>query len=404
MVIITITLPGESGQTTLRLELGPADKLTLADGIAVPLQDCTLAQLQQFADDLEAEAWAEYRDSTLVDLVVDDRLHIEVDYDATEGMVPAASDLLLDHAVIFPDIQDEPEDGDAAGSEQSSPDSAPGEAAEVEHDQASEDGVLSTAKSAGEITGTLAPRGEKEPGPVASEVVVDERETPEAASDPVDEAGDVDVEAEPMVTVAESEQIHEEREASAEVKTVEPEPPVVRPHRRILGRRRPLGHSTPSAVDILINETAFRDAQAHAISSPDREVAGVLIGPPPEKQPDGRYVVHISDMIIAKHTRMHGASVTYTPESWRYMNDRLAELYPDDSAVIVGWYHTHPGFGIFLSGMDQFIHHNFFTQLWHVALVLDPLARRSGFFSWDRSKSQVEAYEFPWPIWASESW
>ena len=109
-------------------------------------------------------------------------------------------------------------------------------------------------------------------------------------------------------------------------------------------------------------------------------------------------------MIIAKHTRMHGASVTYTPESWRYMNDRLAELYPDDSAVIVGWYHTHPGFGIFLSGMDQFIHHNFFTQLWHVALVLDPLARRSGFFSWDRSKSQVEAYEFPWPIWASESW
>ena len=239
MVIITITLPGESGQTTLRLELGPADKLTLADGIAVPLQDCTLAQLQQFADDLEAEAWAEYRDSTLVDLVVDDRLHIEVDYDATEGMVPAASDLLLDHAVIFPDIQDEPEDGDAAGSEQSSPDSAPGEAAEVEHDQASEDGVLSTAKSAGEITGTLAPRGEKEPGPVASEVVVDERETPEAASDPVDEAGDVDVEAEPMVTVAESEQIHEEREASAEVETVEPEPPVVRPHRRILGHQQP---------------------------------------------------------------------------------------------------------------------------------------------------------------------
>jgi proteasome lid subunit RPN8/RPN11 len=101
---------------------------------------------------------------------------------------------------------------------------------------------------------------------------------------------------------------------------------------------------------------------------------------------------------------MHGASVTYTPESWRYVNDRLAQLYPDDTAVIVGWYHTHPGFGIFLSGMDRFIHHNFFTQIWHVALVLDPLARRSGFFSWDRAKTRVDTYDFPWPQWAAESW
>ena len=123
-----------------------------------------------------------------------------------------------------------------------------------------------------------------------------------------------------------------------------------------------------------------------------------------EKQPDGRYVVHISDSIIAKYTRMQGASVTYTPESWRYVNDRLAEMYPNDEAVIVGWYHTHPGFGIFLSGMDKFIHQNFFTQIWHIAMVLDPLAQQSGFFCWDRGMSKVDKYEFPWPVWASGSW
>jgi proteasome lid subunit RPN8/RPN11 len=133
-------------------------------------------------------------------------------------------------------------------------------------------------------------------------------------------------------------------------------------------------------------------------------VAGVLIGERPEKQPDGRYVVHIFDTIIAKYTVMNGASVTYTPESWRYMNDRLREKYPDDTAVIVGWYHTHPGFGIFLSGMDLFIHQNFFTQIWHVAYVLDPRARTSGFFTWDRQKSHVSRYDFPWPSWAAGSW
>jgi proteasome lid subunit RPN8/RPN11 len=71
---------------------------------------------------------------------------------------------------------------------------------------------------------------------------------------------------------------------------------------------------------------------------------------------------------------------------------------------MVGWYHTHPGFGIFLSGMDLFIHQNFFTQLWHVAFVLDPRARTSGFFTWNRHKSEVKPAQFPWPSWAADSW
>jgi proteasome lid subunit RPN8/RPN11 len=218
-------------------------------------------------------------------------------------------------------------------------------------------------------------------------------------------AEDVSIpEVDPIVYIAETESVHEEREAISKP-SVEETPIVEKLQRiRILGQRRPLNHSTWTAADILVNEPAFRDAQAHALANPDREVAGVLIGPPPEKQPDGRYVVHVSNTIIAKHTRMQGASVTYTPESWRYIHDKLAVMYPNDEAVIVGWYHTHPGFGIFLSGMDQFIHQNFFTQLWHIALVLDPRAHKSGFFCWDRQQTRVDPYEFPWPNWALGSW
>ena len=71
---------------------------------------------------------------------------------------------------------------------------------------------------------------------------------------------------------------------------------------------------------------------------------------------------------------------------------------------MVGWYHTHPGVGIFLSGMDLFIHQNFFTQMWHVAYVLDPRARTSGFFCWNRQKTKVNRYDFAWPEWAAGSW
>jgi proteasome lid subunit RPN8/RPN11 len=173
---------------------------------------------------------------------------------------------------------------------------------------------------------------------------------------------------------------------------------------RVAGQQLPVGHSTWAAADILMDEPALRAMQAHALASLDREVAGVMIGPRPEKQPDGRYLVHVIDAIAAKHTVMHGASVTYTPESWRYLNDALHERYPDETAVMVGWYHTHPGFGIFLSGMDLFIHQNFFTQIWHVAYVLDPRARTSGFFGWDRRRTKVNRYEFPWPDWAAGAW
>jgi hypothetical protein len=39
-----------------------------------------------------------------------------------------------------------------------------------------------------------------------------------------------------------------------------------------------------------------------------------------------------------------------------------------------------------------------------VALVLDPVARRSGFFCWDRPQTKVDQYDFPWPSWAASSW
>ena len=48
----------------------------------------------------------------------------------------------------------------------------------------------------------------------------------------------------------------------------------------------------------------------------------------------------------------------------------------------MGWYHTHPGFGPFLSAHDRFIHENFFAHPRHVALVLDPVQHLVAVFAW----------------------
>jgi proteasome lid subunit RPN8/RPN11 len=405
--IISIALPDDAGHSEFNVLLGSADLVFDGDGNAKPLGDCTLAELQRFADDLEAEIWADYQSVSLFDLVVEGQASVSVVNSEAEAEDSASTELMLEQLVIFP-IDDVDGNGDAVPEEIKSQ--------KLREDLAK---ALESIPDPSEIS-------EESALPVISvaktEPVFEERSAQERDVDQIDERQgddgqrddlqrdvlqrDVEASLREELEVEERDDEHDEVQRVIEepAEKVEPSAVTIRRLRRILGKRRPLNHRTWTAVDILINETAFRAAQVHAESSLDREVAGILIGPHPEKQPDGRYIVHVSDTIVAKHTRMKGASVTYTPESWRYVNDKLAELYPNEEAVIVGWYHTHPGFGIFLSGMDRFIHNNFFTQSWHIAMVLDPRARQSGFFCWDRGMSKVDDYEFPWPVWASGSW
>lgn len=382
--IITINLPGMKAVEKVTVTLLPPDLVTLTDGVTKPLEECTLAELLAFADALEAKILEQHRQQSLREL-------------ADAGNIQLEITLLGETAT------------EAGTGETTQP--APELATDAESDEAAEDrpmqaGAETTVPATVVSAGDAAAGEEMAEDPAAAPAV---EAAPVEEAQPVEEAG---ARGEPMPDLPPADEAAppsgEDDVAvagvlpPAEQVTVEP-PPTPR-KLRIAGLRRPLGHSTPAAADILVNESAFRDAQAHALSSMDREVAGMLIGPPPEKQPDGRYVVHVSDIIIAKHTKMHGASVTYTPESWRYVTDKLHERYPNEEAVIVGWYHTHPGFGIFLSGMDLFIHQHFFTQKWHIALVLDPQARKSGFFCWDRAQTAVQPYDFPWPEWAAGSW
>jgi proteasome lid subunit RPN8/RPN11/predicted nucleic acid-binding Zn-ribbon protein len=105
------------------------------------------------------------------------------------------------------------------------------------------------------------------------------------------------------------------------------------------------------------------------------EVCGVLVG---TLCWDGGPYLLIDGRIEGKHASHQSGSVTFTSETWDYIHEELAAKYPDKR--IVGWYHTHPGFGIFLSNMDAFIHENFFSFPWEPAYVFDPQAETEGFF------------------------
>lgn len=372
---LLLALPDDAEQTTLTLTLAPADRVPVG-GRSKALADCTLAELHQYTHTLQDEIWATYDDITLLTLDTEKDVAITVTLLDEAGNIDIQLEDWQDHHVILPEVES------AAAAETAAVEPAP-------------------AKGAGKSPAESAePVAEESPTPESEAV---EEEAPPAdkriappqqpASDLDDVAAAIDIPPAPP----------EEEDDGAPVAAI----PAIAPSAarvRVAGQQLPIGSYTSAAVDVLMDEPPLRSMQAHALSSLDREVAGVMVGPRPEKQPDGRYVVRIIDSIAAKYTVMQGASVTYTPDSWRYLNDTLMERYPDETAVMVGWYHTHPGFGIFLSGMDMFIHQNFFTQIWHIAYVLDPRARTSGFFCWNRDRTRVNRYDFAWPDWSAGSW
>jgi nucleoid-associated protein YgaU len=47
---------------------------------------------------------------------------------------------------------------------------------------------------------------------------------------------------------------------------------------------------------------------------------------------------------------------------------------------IVGWFHSHPGHTVFMSGYDEFIQNNFFDKDYMVSYIFDPIKNERGFF------------------------
>ncbi len=125
---------------------------------------------------------------------------------------------------------------------------------------------------------------------------------------------------------------------------------------------------------VIVSSEVARRIRQHARSNMKTEVCGILIGGVKEG------AVHINECIAGKDAAQAGTHVTFTQDTWEHIYKVKDADFPDER--IVGWYHSHPGFGIFLSDHDTFIHRNFFSAPEQVAWVYDPHSDEEGFFGW----------------------
>lgn len=147
----------------------------------------------------------------------------------------------------------------------------------------------------------------------------------------------------------------------------------------------------PDDLPIYLDRATADVIERHALRDTSVELGGILLGKECLDDQTGQPFVWVTRSLEAKHYENTQASFTYTHESWEEISRERDRLHPE--LDIVGWYHTHPDFGVFLSGHDLFIHRHFFAQPLQVAYVVDPIRQTRGFFQWSGDNlAQVGGY------------
>jgi proteasome lid subunit RPN8/RPN11 len=151
------------------------------------------------------------------------------------------------------------------------------------------------------------------------------------------------------------------------------------PQRRVIRWLSPherQGHRPP--WDIYVERAAYLRLCEHTESDLEHEVGGGLAGRIYFDEAGQRPFLLVEKAIPGRFTRQGNAFITFTQETLVALHEEIDALEPE--VRMVGWYHTHPRMGIFLSGYDRWLHHHFFPEPWQVALVVEPFSGSGGFF------------------------
>ena len=139
-----------------------------------------------------------------------------------------------------------------------------------------------------------------------------------------------------------------------------------------------LGEQDPEDKKVYISQNTYKEIHRFTKDKTRIESGGVLLGNVIEEF--GKTHIVIRAFIEAKYCEGTPTTLKFTHESWEYIHKEAAKRYPEYK--ILGWIHTHPDYGIFLSDYDKFIHENFFNEENQVAYVVDPIQNIEGIYDW----------------------
>ena len=140
----------------------------------------------------------------------------------------------------------------------------------------------------------------------------------------------------------------------------------------------PMGERVEENKNIYISQAVYKEIHKFTKNKTTNESGGMLVGTIIEEF--GKTNIVISGFVEAKFCEATPTTLKFTHETWEFVHKEIEKKHKGKK--IVGWIHTHPDFGIFLSEYDKFIHQNFFSEAYQIAYVVDPIQDIEGFYFW----------------------
>lgn len=144
----------------------------------------------------------------------------------------------------------------------------------------------------------------------------------------------------------------------------------------------PIGERVEENKNIYISQPVYKEIHKFTQNKTTNESGGMLIGNIIEEF--GKTNIIVNGFIEAKFCEATPTTLKFTHETWEFVHKEMDKKFPGQK--IVGWIHTHPNFGIFLSEYDKFIQENFFKEDYQIAYVVDPIQDIEGFYFWINGK------------------
>jgi proteasome lid subunit RPN8/RPN11 len=147
-------------------------------------------------------------------------------------------------------------------------------------------------------------------------------------------------------------------------------------------------------VSITVTQSALNQLENHCYSIFDSEIGGVLLGKVDRQA--SRNDILVQAALPVRSDDRGPVHFTFSADSWAILHQERAQKFPQMD--IVGWYHTHPGLGVFYSSDDVVVHSAAFVLPWHVGLVIDPVHQEGSWFGWrtvavDHKESELAPIE-----------
>lgn len=134
-----------------------------------------------------------------------------------------------------------------------------------------------------------------------------------------------------------------------------------------------------------LDEKALRQALQHAKSAAEKgnEAMGLLAGEVREWR--GKRYVLVEDYLTGDNSAT-SVSVRFSQEAFPHLAEQINQARKEGK-IIVGWNHSHPNYGCFLSPTDVSTQKKYFSEEFNIAVVVDPVRREKKVFKLDASSN-----------------